>query len=97
MIPLISFPASIKYTHHLKGFSHAAFIKRNKFKHVTYHDLRHTYATLLLRKNIHMKVMSELLGHSTIVLTMDTYSHVMPAMQQEAADKVDEVLGNSGK
>jgi len=44
-----------------------------------------------------MKVMSELLGHSTIVLTMDTYSHVMPAMQQEAADKVDEVLGNSGK
>jgi len=72
--------------------SYAAFIRLNKFKHVTYHDLRHTYATLLLEQNIHPKVMSDLLGHSTIALTMDTYSHVMPAMQQEAANKVDDIL-----
>ena len=72
--------------------SYGAFIKRNKFKHVTYHDLRHTYATLLLEQNIHPKIMSELLGHSTIALTMDTYSHVMPGMQQEAANKVDQIF-----
>jgi len=72
--------------------SYAAFIKQHKFKRVTYHDLRHTYATLLLEQNIHPKIMSELLGHSTIALTMDTYSHVMPGMQQEAANKVDQIF-----
>jgi len=74
-----------------------SFIKAHGFKHVTFHDLRHTHATHLLEQNIHPKIVSERLGHSTIALTMNTYSHVMPTMQEEAANKVDELFRNSGK
>lgn len=49
-----------------------------------FHDLRHTHATLLLLKGIPVKVVSERLGHSTVTMTMDTYSHVLPEMQAEA-------------
>ena len=49
------------------------------------HDLRHTHATLALRAGIHPKVVSERLGHATIAITPDTYSHAIPAMQEEAA------------
>ena len=59
---------------------------------VRFHDLRHTHATLLLRQGIHPKVVSERLGHSTINITLDTYSHVMPDMQDEAAEKLNGVL-----
>ncbi len=52
-------------------------------------DLRHTHATMLLRAGVHPKVVSERLGHSSISLTLDVYSHVMPGMQQEAAEKID--------
>ncbi|PON13755.1 hypothetical protein C2W62_32695 [Candidatus Entotheonella serta] len=47
-----------------------------------FHYLRHTCATLLLQQGVHAKVVSELLGHSSIGLTLDTYSHVLPDMQQ---------------
>ena len=50
-----------------------------------FHDLRHTCATLLLRANVHPKVVQERLGHVSIRLTMDTYSHLLPGMQTEAA------------
>jgi len=53
--------------------------------------------THLLEQNIHPKIVSERLGHSTIALPMNTYSHVMPTMQEEAANKVHDMLGNSGK
>jgi integrase len=59
---------------------------------VRFHDLRHTHATLLLRQGIHPKVVLERLGHSTIDITLDTYSHVMPHMPDEAAEKLDGVL-----
>jgi integrase len=49
------------------------------------HDLRHTHATLALQAGIHPKVVSERLGHATISITLDTYSHAIPAMQEEAA------------
>ncbi len=49
------------------------------------HDLRHTAATHLLNKHVHPKVVQELLGHSTIAITLDTYSHVMPALAKEAS------------
>ena len=49
------------------------------------HDLRHTHATLALRAGIHPKVVSERLGHATVAITLDTYSHAIPAMQEEAA------------
>lgn len=52
------------------------------------HDLRHTWATLALQSGIHPKVVSERLGHSTIAITLDTYSHVTPSMQRDAANQV---------
>ena len=57
-----------------------------------FHDLRHTAATLMLRAGIHPKVVSERLGHSSIGITLDTYSHVLPDMQQTAAGVLDAVL-----
>jgi integrase len=72
--------------------SYRGFIKRHALKHVTFHDLRHTHATHLLEQNIHPKVVSVRLGHSTIEITLDTYSHVLPNMQEEAASVTDELL-----
>ena len=57
------------------------------------HDLRHTAATLLLTRGVHPKVVQDLLGHSTVTLTLDTYSHVTPALHKEAADQMDALLG----
>ena len=56
------------------------------------YDLRHTCATLLLAANVNPKIVSERLGHSTIVLTLDTYSHVLPTMQRAAADQLEAML-----
>ncbi len=56
------------------------------------YDLRHTAATLLLAAGVHPKVASERLGHASITMTLDTYSHVMPDMQREASDKMEELL-----
>lgn len=56
------------------------------------YDLRHTCATLLLTANEHPKIVSERLGHSNITLTMDTYSHVLPSMQQGASEKLERIL-----
>jgi integrase len=59
---------------------------------IRFHDLRHTAATLMLLKGIHPKVVSEMLGHTTISITLDLYSHVLPDMQREAAAAMDELL-----
>jgi integrase len=59
---------------------------------VRFHDLRHTHATLLLSKGINVKVISERLGHSNIKITLDTYSYVLPTMQEEVAWRLDEIL-----
>jgi integrase len=56
---------------------------------VRFHDLRHTHATQLLKAGVHPKVVSKRLGHTSIGITLDTYSHVMPGMQEEAAEKID--------
>jgi integrase len=56
------------------------------------YDLRHTCATLLLKAREHPKVVSERLGHSSIVMTLETYSHVLPDMQQRAADQLESLL-----
>lgn len=56
------------------------------------YDLRHSHATLLLKAGIHAKVVSERLGHSTIALTLDVYSHVLPSMQAEAAAQLEAML-----
>lgn len=56
------------------------------------YDLRHSCATLLLAANEHPKVVSERLGHASVTLTLDTYSHVLPSMQQAASDKMESIL-----
>lgn len=56
------------------------------------YDLRHSHATLLLKAGVHAKVVSERLGHSTIALTLDVYSHVLPSMQAEAAAHLETML-----
>ena len=61
-------------------------------KHVNPHALRHTYATRLLEANVHPKVVQELLGHTDITLTLNTYSHVMPEIKKAAAKALDAVL-----
>jgi integrase len=58
-----------------------------------FHALRHTAASLLLAEGTHPRVVMELLGHSTIALTMNTYSHVIPALEREAADRMNRLLG----
>jgi integrase len=59
-----------------------------------FHDLRHTCATLLLREGVNAKVVSEMLGHASIVITLNTYSHVLPDMQDSAADAMEAALGS---
>jgi len=59
---------------------------------IRFHDLRHTAATLLLEGNINTKVVSEMLGHTSVGITMDLYQHVTPTMQQVAADAMDGLL-----
>ncbi len=54
-------------------------------RRILFHGLRHTHATLLMKQGVHPKVASERLGHANITLTLQTYSHVLPQMQQEAA------------
>jgi integrase len=55
---------------------------------IRFHDLRHTHATLALAAGVHPKVVSERLGHASVGITLDTYSHAIPAMQEEAAARV---------
>ena len=67
-------------------------LKAAGLPNIRFHDLRHTAATLMLQQGINPKVVQERLGHSDISLTLNTYSHVLPSMQEEAAEKMDELL-----
>ena len=59
---------------------------------IRFHDLRHTCATLLLSKNVNPKIVQELLGHANISQTMDTYSHILPDMQERAVSAMDDIV-----
>jgi integrase len=63
-------------------------IGRSGLPPIRFHDLRHTYATLALQAGIHAEVVSGILGHANIGITLDTYSHAIPAMQESAAATV---------
>jgi len=67
-------------------------LERADLSDIRFHDLRHTAATLMLQQGVHPKVVQERLGHSSISLTLDTYSHVVPSLQEDAADKLDALL-----
>lgn len=63
-------------------------VERAMLPAIRLHDLTHTHATLALRAGIHPKVVLERLGHATVSITLDTYSHAIPAMQEEAALRI---------
>ena len=63
-------------------------VKRAGIPRIRLHDLRHTHATLALQRGIHPKVISERLGHASIGITLDTYSHAFPALQEDAAEQI---------
>ncbi len=70
-----------------------ALLETNKLPTLRFHDLRHSCATLLLSQGTDVRTIMETLGHSQIALTLNTYSHVVPSLQKEAATKMDEMLG----
>ena len=67
-------------------------LAKHELPHIRFHDLRHTNASLMLSQGVPMKVASDRLGHSTIVLTMDLYSHIDEELQQDAADKLNSIF-----
>ena len=67
-------------------------LRRANLKHFRFHDIRHTHASLLLKQNVHPKVVQERLGHATISTTLDLYSHVAPGLQEAAAVRFDEAI-----
>jgi integrase len=77
---------------HLRLGQFVPLLKRAGLPRIRFHDLRHTAATLLLGSGIHPKNVSEMLGHTTVGITLDLYSHVTPTMQREAARAMDDIL-----
>ncbi|GAF70554.1 unnamed protein product [marine sediment metagenome] len=67
-------------------------IKKAGLRSLRIHDLRHTHATLMLTAGVHPKVVSERLGHANIGITLDIYSHVLPGIQEAAAEKFDRIF-----
>jgi len=74
------------------GYRFGSLVKAAGIGHVRLHDLRHCCASLMLKSGVHAKVVSERLGHSTISITLDLYSHVLPGLQEAAAEKIDALL-----
>ena len=77
----------------LRQRSFLPLLERARLPGITFHDLRHTCASLLFQRNVHPKFVQELLGHASIVITLDTYSRMLPGMGGEAADAMGEALG----
>ncbi|MFC2031946.1 tyrosine-type recombinase/integrase [Chloroflexota bacterium] len=81
------------------GVSHAwtKLANRIGLKGIRLHDARHTHASLLLKQGVHPKIVQERLGHASIQITLDTYSHVAPGLQQAAANRFDDIVITKGK
>jgi len=77
---------------HVTAHRFKPLLRRAGLPELRFHDLRHTCATLLLSKNVNLKVVSEMLGRASIAITLDTYSHVLPTMQESAAKAMEDAL-----
>ena len=89
------FPSQVGTPMNAKNLTARSFkplLKRAKLPNIRFHDLRHTFATLMLQNGEHPKVVQEMLGHATIAITMDTYSHVLPNMQRDAVERLGILL-----
>ena len=73
----------------------AKIVKKAGLPHLTFHGLRHGHATMLLRSNANLKVVSERLGHASIATTADIYSHVLPSIQDAVAQQIDKEMESS--
>jgi integrase len=70
------------------------YLKKANLPDIRFHDLRHTAASLMLLQGVHPKIVQERLGHSDIGITLNLYSHVLPGMQEDAAEKLDELISS---
>ncbi len=77
---------------HLRRRSFVPLLEAAGLPRIRFHDLRHTCATLLLARNVHPKYVQELLGHATVAITLDTYSHVIPGMGTQTARAMEDVF-----
>jgi integrase len=87
------FKSSFRTWSFLKVLKKADLLDESGRQLIRFHDLRHTCATLLLAAGENVKVVSERLGHSSVKITLDTYAHVMPGMQDAAVEKMARILG----
>jgi integrase len=76
----------------LRNRSLKPLLAHARLRPIRFHDLRHTCATLLLSRNVNPKIVSELLGHANVAVTLDTYSHLLPDMQATAVDAMEDAL-----
>jgi integrase len=76
----------------LRRRSFEPLLEKAELPVIRFHNLRHTCVTLLSSSNVDPKIVSEILGHAIIVITLDTYSHVLPNMQKGAARALEETL-----
>ena len=89
------FPSQVGTPMNAKNLTARSFkplLKKAGLPDIRFHDLRHTFATLMLQNGEHPKVVQEMLGHATIAITMDTYSHVLPNMQRDAVARLGTLL-----
>ncbi len=77
------------------GHRFAYFVRKLSVKPIRLHDLRHTHASIALAVGVHPKVVQERLGHSSIQITLDRYSHLVPSMQDDAAARIGALINPS--
>jgi integrase len=89
------FPNSSRNLTRADNFYHRHWkplLRRASLPDLRFHDLRHTCATLLLTKGVHPKIVSEMLGHSSVSITLDVYSHVIPGLGEVAASAMESAV-----
>jgi integrase len=78
---------------HLRNRSFRPLLRKAELPNIRFHDLRHTCATLLLKQQTPAKDVAELLGHATVAMTLDTYSHILPDMKNRVVDAMEAAIG----